>query len=177
MNEYERISTKSKPTGEDGEEGEGEGEEGEGEGWEGKLLRDGTGQVETSKALKEVLADLKTKALACDGWGNKRLPEVFLVANSILQGTQELIHGPYVTFLSPRTAVMVIIWWSYHDFTPFCHVYWEQALTRPELFFKYLTCLVRKIENDRVPGNYYFILKAIEDSIGWDIQLIKCQFQ
>ena len=28
MNEYERISTKSKPTGEDGEEGEGEGEEG-----------------------------------------------------------------------------------------------------------------------------------------------------
>ena len=28
MNEYERISTKSKPTGEDGEEGEGEGEGG-----------------------------------------------------------------------------------------------------------------------------------------------------
>ena len=76
-------------------------------------VRDGTGRVEASKALQEVLADLKTKTLACDGWGNKRLPEVFLVANSTLQGTQEPIHGPYVTFLSPRTAVMVIIWWSY----------------------------------------------------------------
>ena len=52
----------------DGREGKKKGEGGErGEEGEGKLLRDGTGRVEASKALQEVLADLKTKTLACDG--------------------------------------------------------------------------------------------------------------
>ena len=43
--------------------------------------------------------------------------------------------------------------------------------TRPELFLKYPTRPVPKIENDWVPGTCYFILTAIKHSIEREMQL------